>query len=349
MGKYDCIVLQNKIDDCPPVFDDDITSETNVREEVIAVEQSLRDLGFNPYVLAIDRVDKDMIVLLQKVAPKFVFNLCEGLRGKSEMEMYVAGVLELIGLPYTGSSPLTLGLALNKFKVKQLLMASGIPTPRGWIIYPNENIADTVELDAIPFPVIVKPSREDASIGISSESVVYDLAGVQRQIDFIHNRYNQPALVEQYVNGRELNVAVLGHKSPKVLPISEIDFSGLPPEEPRIVSYKAKWDVNSPLFINTVPICPAKLAPRTVARIREVALRVVREIGCRDYARVDMRLDEKNNPLVLEVNPNPDISPTAGLARAAGVAGLSYTDLIEKIIEFAMARSSKELNFAYAS
>ncbi|MBI1745050.1 MAG: ATP-grasp domain-containing protein [Acidobacteria bacterium] len=345
MAKYDCVILHNNIEGYSPVFDDDMVSTNNVRDEVEAVEQALRELRFNPYVMAIDCVDKEALVLLQKIAPKFVFNLCEGLRGNSEMEMYVAGLLELLGIPYTGSSPLTLGLALNKFKVKQLLRAGGIPTPKGWMINPLESI----DLSVIPFPVIVKPSREDASLGINSDSVVYDGLGLQRQIDFIHSRYNQAALVEQYVIGRELNVAVIGHTDPQTLPISEIDFSGLPPEEPRIVSYKAKWDITSPLFIHTVPICPAKLAPRTVSRIRELALNVFREIGCRDYARIDMRLDEKNNPMVLEVNPNPDISPTAGLARAAGVAGLSYTELIGKIIACAVARAANEVKFAYAS
>jgi D-alanine-D-alanine ligase len=345
MGKYDCIVLYNKIEDYPPAFDDRFLSDANVRDEVFAVEEALRELGYNPYLFEIERIDKETMSLIWKLSPKFVFNLCEGLYARSDLEMCVAGLLELLGFAYTGSPPFSLGLALNKNKVKQILMAAGVPTPQHWVI----NEVAEIQSTPVTFPVIVKPSREDASIGICADSVVCDLDQLQRQVEFVLCRYQQPALVEQYIDGRELNVSILGHGEPVVLPISEIDFSNLPPDEPKIVTYKAKWDPSSPQYQGTVPVCPARLGPKTAARVKEIALRAFNEIHCRDYARVDLRMDAKNNPYVLEVNPNPDISPEAGLARSARMAGINYTELIGRIVEFTRSRGTKETRFEYAS
>ncbi len=344
MPKYDCLVLYNKIEESASQ-DEDYFSEASVRDEVYAVEDALRELGFSPGLMAIERVDRELVATLQRLAPRFVFNLCEGLGGRSDMEMCVAGLLELLGLPYTGSPPLALGLALDKFKAKRLLSAARIRTPRYYLFQPG----DSCKNSDVNFPAIVKPVREDASLGVTSSSVVKNASQLQRQVDYIHSYYSQPALVEEYIDGRELNVALLGGSSPQVLPISEIDFSGLPENEPRIVSYQAKWVPLSPLYQNTVPVCPAALEPRLEARVAETARRAFLEIGCRDYARVDIRLDARGCSYVLEVNPNPDISPSAGLARSAQAAGLSYSELIGRIVECALARSGKETKVAYAS
>lgn len=344
MPKYDCLVLYNKIEESTSQ-DEDYFSEASVRDEVYAVEEALHELGFSPGLIAIERVDRELMATLQKLAPRFVFNLCEGLAGRSDMEMCVAGLLELLGLPYTGSPPLALGLALDKFRAKRLLSAARIRTPRCWLFQPG----DVLKNSNVKFPAIVKPVREDASLGVTSSSVVKNAGQLQRQVDYIHSHYSQPALVEEYIDGRELNVALLGGPTPQVLPISEIDFSGLPENEPRIVSYQAKWVPLSPLYQNTVPVCPAALEPRLESRVAETARRAFLEIGCRDYARVDIRLDARGCPYVLEVNPNPDISPSAGLARSAQAAGLSYTELIGRIVECVLARSGKETKVAYAS
>jgi D-alanine-D-alanine ligase len=261
------------------------------------------------------------------------------------MEMYVAGLLELMGIPYTGSKPFALGLALNKFHVKQILRSAGIPTARAYLQYPGQKHSVPRGMN---FPVIVKPSREDASLGINSHSVCRSLEHLEKQIRYIHKAYGQEALVEEYLDGREFNVSVMGHSNPEVLAISEIDFSRLPESEPRIVSYRAKWDEESPLFSATIPICPASLSGRLENRVKDIAIRSYRCIGCRDYARIDLRTDSRGSLRVLEVNPNPDMSPKAGFAKAARTAGYSYSEMIRRICEAAMERGVNASAAIYA-
>lgn len=346
MESYDCIVLYNTAyasdrADC----EEKANPAYVIREDVGAVEESLRELGFRPYVFSVERFSKDLIRVLFDLSPKFVFNLCEEIDGNSELEMYVAGLLELMEIPYTGSKPFVLGLALNKFHVKQILRSAGIPTPRGYLRYPGQK-------SPVPrgmcVPVIVKPSREDASLGINSHSVCSTADQIEKQIKYIHNVYEQEALVEAYLEGREFNVSIMGQKAPEVLAISEIDFSGLPEGEPKIVSYRAKWDEESPLFSATIPVCPADLSKRLENRINDLAIRSYQCIGCRDHARVDMRTDSRGSLYVLEVNPNPDISPEAGFARAARAAGYSYSDMIQRISEAAMERGTNVAAAVYA-
>ncbi len=346
MEQYDCVVLYNsanvsKKEECK----EEIYLSNILREEVVAIEESLKEGGFKPYVFAVDNFSKDLIHTLLDISPKFVFNLCEEINGKCELEMCVAGILELLGMPYTGSDPFALGLALNKFHVKQILRSAAIPTAKGFICYPGRR-------SAIPrgmrFPMFVKPSRQDASLGINSNSVCYTAEQLQEQISYIHSAYEQEALVEEFLEGREFNVSVIGDQNPEVLAISEIDFAGLPDGEPKIVSYRAKWDEDSPMYQFTVPICPADLPKRLENRIKSIAIRSSQCIGCRDYARVDMRSDSRGNIYVLEVNPNPDISPKAGFARAARSAGFTYSEMILRISEAAMERGAQVAAAVYA-
>jgi D-alanine-D-alanine ligase len=345
MGRYDCVVLYNAANISEiEGSQEKMYPSTILREEVGAIEESLRASGYSPYVMSVDHFSKELINALVKLAPKFVFNLCEEINGNAELEMSVAGMLELMNVPYTGSGPFALGLALKKFYVKQILKAAGIPVAKGYLHHPGRRPAPR----SIRFPVIVKPAHEDASLGINSNSVCHDLAHLERQVDYIHTVYQQEALVEEYLDGREFNVSIMGDREPRVLAISEIDFSGMPEGEPRIVSFRAKWDEESPLFNNTVPICPAPVSKRMERRIKEIALRSYTCIGCRDYARIDMRSDHKGNLYVLEVNPNPDISPKAGFARAARVAGHSYSEMIIQICQAAMERGAKVAANVYA-
>jgi D-alanine-D-alanine ligase len=346
MGSHDCIVLYNAAfvsdrADC----EEKINPAYIIREDVGAVEESLRELGFHPYVFSVDRFSKDLVQVLLDVSPKFVFNLCEEIDGNSELEMYAAGLLELMEIPYTGSKPFALGLALNKFHVKQILRSAGIPAPRGYLRFPERKSRAP---RGMRLPVIVKPGREDASLGINSHSVCRTADQIEKQIQYVHSVYEQEALVEEYLEGREFNVSIMGQDNPEVLAISEIDFSGLPEGEPKIVSYRAKWDEGSPLFSATIPICPANLAKRLENRIHYIAIRSYQCIGCRDYARIDMRTDSRGNLYVLEVNPNPDISPEAGFARAVRAAGYSYSEMIQRISEAAMARGANVAPTVYA-
>jgi D-alanine-D-alanine ligase len=344
MGRHDCLILYNAANISEVEGSQEkVYPSTILREEVGAIEESLRESGFSPYVLSVDHFSRELVQTILKVSPKFIFNLCEEINGRSELEMSVAGLLELIGIPYTGSGPFALGLALNKFYVKQILRAASLPAARGYLHPPGKKVRCRLRL-----PVIVKPVHEDASLGINAGSVCHDLAHLERQVCYIHDVYKQDALVEEYLDGREFNVSIMGDRDPEVLAISEIDFSTMPEGEPRIVSYRAKWDEGSAVYIGTVPICPAEIPRRFENRIRDIALRSYKSVGCRDYGRVDMRSDSRGNIYVLEVNPNPDISPKAGFARAAGVAGFSYAEMVVRIVQFAMERGTKVAATVYA-
>jgi D-alanine-D-alanine ligase len=346
MGRPDCIILYNTARTQElPHSEEKLYPSNLIREEIGAIEESLRELGHSPYALAVDHFSKELVLTLTRMAPRFIFNLCEEINGDCELEMCVAGLLDLMGIPYTGAGPLALGLALNKFRVKHMLRAAGIPVPRGYLCA----VGQRLKMRALRrFPVIVKPVHEDASLGINANSVCRDLTQLEHQIAYIHDVYHQDALVEEYLDGREFNVSILGEHNARVLAISEIDFSRMPDGEPRIVCYRAKWDEDSEVFRNTVPVCPATIPARMEKRIKDMALRSSKVIGCRDYTRIDMRTDAGGNPYVLEVNPNPDLSPRAGYVRAARAAGMTYTDLISRITQSALERSCKVPTTAYA-
>ncbi len=344
MGRYDCAILYNAANISEVEGSQEkIYPSTILRTEVTAIEESLREAGFSPYVLSVDHFSKELVQTLTRLGPRFIFNLCEEINGRTELEMCVAGLLEMMNIPFTGSGPIALGLALNKYHAKQILRAAGIPCAKGYLHHPGQKRVPR----GVRFPVIAKPVHEDASLGINAGSVCHDSAHLEHQVAYVHNVYQQAALVEEFLDGREFNVSIMG-SDPQVLAISEIDFHGLPEGEPKIVSYRAKWDEESPVFGGTVPICPANLAKRLEKRIKEIALRSYKCIGCRDYARVDMRTDARGNPFVLEVNPNPDISPKAGFARAARVAGYSYTGMVARISQSALERGAKAAATIYA-
>ena len=312
-------------------------SEVGVIEEREQVEKALKDSGSRTSLFNMNGDIKRLIAFIEEKQPDMIFNLCESVGNESTHEMHVAGLYELMGIPYTGASAFGLGTCLNKVRTKEILMANGIPTAR----YAMFKSSYEINLDDfnLKFPLIVKPSHEDASIGIDNGSVVESVAALRKRIRFIIQQHDQPALVEEYIEGRELNVGILGNKRPIVLPISEIDFSGLPSDLPKIVTYNAKWMEGTPEYAGTVGKCPADIPKETEQRAKEIALRCFRLMGTRDYARVDMRLDKQGNLFVLEVNPNPDISDNAGFARSARAYGLSFNDVISRIVEYAWERT----------
>jgi D-alanine-D-alanine ligase len=217
------------------------------------------------------------------------------------------------------------------------LSFNGIQTPSHQIFHNVEDIPNSKLLDE--FPLIVKPSREDASVGIENSSVVYTIDALKKQISKIIREYKQPVLVEQFIEGRELNVAILGNEEPIVLPISEIDFSLLPKNFPKIVTYKAKWVEDSVEYKGTNGKCPADLPLKIQDNVKSIAMRAFSIMNCRDYARVDIRLTSNGTPYVLEINPNPDISIDSGFARSARTFGLEYPQMICKITEVALKRA----------
>ena len=312
-------------------------SEIGVLEEMEDIKEALLSLGYKPTIFNVDSDVLRLIDFLRTEKPDLIFNIVECLQNEAIHEMNVAAMYELFKIPYTGAGPLTLGLALNKPRVKELLSYHGIRTPRFQVF----GLLDRIVLNPdISYPLIVKPSREDASVGIEDASVVYTLNDLRKRVRFIHQEFEEPALVEEYIDGRELNAAVIGNKKPAVLPISEIDFSGLTNSMHKIVTYAAKWLQGTVEYDGTKGVCPAPLCPKMEALVKETALKCYQIIGCRDYARVDFRLTDKGELYVLEVNPNPDISDDAGFARSARAAALTFPQLINKIVESALERSS---------
>jgi len=271
---------------------------------------------------------------LKAERPDVVFNLADdGIREDPLLEPHVAAIFDILNIPYTGNNYFTLALCQNKARTKEILTFNGILTPKFQVF----TAANRKVNSDLKFPLIVKPIREDGSVGIKERSVVNDEEQLKEQVGHILDVYEQEALVEEFIDGREFNVAVIGNKKLLVLPIAEIDFSGMPSNMPRIVSYRAKWVKQSTAFKKTPVICPAKIDEKLVKFIEETVKKCYKIFGCRGYARVDFRYDEKTNQLyVLEVNPNPDISSDAGTARAAAAAGLSYTDLVLKLLDLAM-------------
>jgi D-alanine-D-alanine ligase len=305
-------------------------------EEMEDIKGALESVGYRTSIMNVNGDTFRLLDYLRSERPDVIFNLVECVENEALQEMHVAGVYELLKIPYTGAGPFALGTALNKPRVKEILGFHGILTPRFQVFGLTEKITPREEMC---FPLIVKPSREDASVGISDASVVYSLGDLRKRVRFIHQEFDQPALVEEYIRGRELNVAIIGNTRPTVLPISEIDFSGLHEGMEKIVSYAAKWMEGTVAFEGTKGVCPAKLPHDVEARMRETALRCYRLIGCRDYARVDFRLSEEGVPYVLEVNPNPDISDDAGFARSAKAAGMSFNQVVTRIVELALERA----------
>ncbi len=319
----------------------DIFGPKSVLLRLQAVKDALQTLGYAAKTL---RMEKDLSPMVGKIlrsGADLIFNLCEEFHGQTRMEMNVAALLELLYIPFTGSSALVLGLSQDKGKTKFILAHHGIPTPPFVIWPPGEKVSTS----RLRKPLFVKPLREDASLGIGNDAIARNAFSLRSNVDRIHRLHHQPALVEEYIEGRELNVSILGNEAPQVLPISEIDFSTLPKGLPKICGYAAKWVENSPEFHHTIPLCPASLPLKLEKRVREVALQAYRAMECRDYGRVDIRLSPEGTPYVLEVNANPDISPDAGMTRSAKAAGLAYPEMIGRIAElaWARARSSKFL------
>ncbi len=319
-------------EDARPDVDPAWAARAQVGEVAASLAQALGEAGHEALLLP---VDGDLAALrgrLAEVEPDCAFNLCESLAGDARLESAVPLLLELLGVPFTGSPPEVLSLALRKDRVKQRLEAAGIPTPAGRVLAGPGDSCD------LPYPLIVKPVREDGSVGIWRTSVVHDASELARAVEAVVTTLRQPCLVEQFIDGRELNVALLGHPTPRVLPLSEIDFGALPEDAPRIVSYDAKWTTGSADDLGTVPVLHPQLPNAIAARVRRAAADAFRAVGVRDYGRVDVRLAVTGVPYVVDVNPNCDLSSGAGMARAAAAVGIDYGALAGLLVRYALRR-----------
>ncbi|MBI4283671.1 MAG: ATP-grasp domain-containing protein [Chloroflexi bacterium] len=301
-----------------------------VLEAVTAVRRSLLKLGYQVTPIPLTLPDDADVGKLRSLKVDLVFNLFEGFAGYPESEALVPEDLAEQGIPYTGCSAIAIRRALDKAEVKVILKAAGIPTPDFQLLNPQ-----TLPMFRLSYPCIVKPASEDASHGISEASVVDTAAMLAKQVELVSSSYGGDALVEEFIDGREFNATVLGNSQPTVLPVSEIVYL-LPPGMPRILTFAAKWQPDSLYFQGTKVVCPAEMSTGEGEHIAATALAAFRLLGCRGYARVDMRRDKEGRLNVIEMNPNPDISPGSGAVRQAAAAGMTYTQFIEKIVQLAL-------------
>ena len=308
-------------------------SESGFSKEISSISKSLLEYFSDVKTFAIDGNVERSISKINRYSPDVILNFVESVDGISTYEYCIAGLFELLKVEFTGNQPLCLGNCLNKQRAKDILRANNINTPQAMVIDKSGNISE--KTFTLKFPVILKLLTEDASIGISELSVVKNFKDLKDHVNFLVSTYKQSIIAEEYIDGRELNVAILGNRA---LPISEIEFQGLPEGLPKIVTYDGKWIADSVYYENTKPKCPTDLDARTKKRIETAALQAFDALGCRDYARIDIRLDENGIPFVIEINPNPDISSDSGFARAANADGMSHSDLLYTITKFALSR-----------
>jgi D-alanine-D-alanine ligase len=308
-------------------------AELSLKEEIDVVEGSLRSLGYEFRTIAIQNDTPVLAVanIISGLQPDCVFNLVEAIRGDYSQEMNIPALLDLMNVPYTGSNALTLGLCQDKAKSKAVLRMNGIMTPL-FKVFEEVSPMTTMSL----FPVIVKPVHEDGSLGINKDSVVGDNAGLQEAVYKILTGYKQPAIAEEYIDGREFGIGVINYNGgPQAFPASEIVFDGYPEGTPKIVSYDAKWRGDSVEYKNSLPHCPADVDPRLEQRMRAVGLKAFKLFGCRGYGRVDLRVKD-NFIYVIEVNPNSDIAPGSGIHTVLKAAGVDYPTFVKNIIEGAL-------------
>jgi len=319
--------------------DPEFASRADVENAARDIARALESRGHAVETLAVppDPIDAVGVVAdIVKRAPDLVFNLCESLGGDSRHEIVLPSLFELAGVRYTGSGPLALGTALRKDRTKALLRALAVPTPRAAV-----SLDGTLPAALPPLPCIVKPAREDASTGIWLRSVVKTPRELAARVTEVHARYQQPVLVEQFIDGRELYVSLLGNgASLTALPMHEVDFSKMPPGAPHIVTYDGKWVPTSQEYKGTTSV-RAEVTAEVAARCAAAARAAFAALELSDYARVDLRLAADGTPYVIDVNPNCDLSDGAGVCRAASFGGLSYPDLIERVVAAAMSRYGK--------
>jgi D-alanine-D-alanine ligase len=305
---------------------------------------ALTGLGHTVTPVMVDRdaheVDR-VAASIKQLAPDLVFNIAESFHGKSALESNVAGFLNLLDCRYTGSSPAGLLLAGDKSLTKKVLRFHEIQTPEFATLY--RGAVDWA--GDLQFPVIVKPPQEDASLGISSASVVREIKDLFDRIAELQLEYQQPVLVEQFIEGREFYVGVLGNVNAEALPILEMDFTGFPADKPKIASWEAKWgddgDEKGAEFEGTRSIFPTNLDSELVERMQQVALDAFHALRLRDYGRIDMRVTDAGEIYVIEVNPNCYLERESEFSRATRQHGLTYEAAIGRIVDLALARYSR--------
>jgi D-alanine-D-alanine ligase len=290
------------------------------------------------YAVTMIEANVDAYQKLLENRPFFAFNIAEGLFGVSR-EAHMPAILEMLQIPYLGSDPLTLSVCLHKARAKEILSHYRIPTAPFSVIRSMEEFEDA----RVKFPAIVKPLHEGSSKGVYNSCVVRNTEELEREVRIVLTTYGQPAIVEEFLSGREFTVALLGNGDDvRTLPIVEIKFDALPPGVNPIYSYEAKWiwdTTEKPLEIFQ---CPADLDRELKNDIESICKDAYRVLNCRDWSRIDVRLDADGKPHILEINPLPGILPkpedNSCFPKAARAVGMSYNQLINDVLDIAMER-----------
>lgn len=312
----------------------DATSEADVVRSAAAVVQALESTGFRAEPFPAAPPVADFLHTLDAHRPDLIFNLVEAFAGRTKWATHLTAALELLGRPCTGSPVESFVICQSKERTKALLRGRGLPTAPAVLIGTADPIPDL----GGRWPVLVKPDEEDGSLGIDQGSVVGDLPALTARVEVLRALYTGGVLVEQYLPGPEFNVGVVAFAEPRALPVAQAVFpEGLWP----ILTFAGKWHEDSIEYRDGKVLCPAPVEPELGARLAALAEDAFRAAACCDYGRVDLRLDSRGEPMILEVNSNPDLSPGAGLARAAGVAGYRYEEFIAAIARQALARAGR--------
>ena len=313
---------------------EDFYAEFDEAETVDSIAHALEKSEYDVTKIEADENAYDQLINLK---PNIVFNIAEGLYGESR-ESQIPAMLEMLRIPYTGSGPLTLAISLNKSLTHQLLLVNGVSTPP-FHVFTNANEVTNRTLE---FPLVVKPLAEGSGKGIRSSSLVKDQQSLKRQVAWVIQTYNQPAIVEQFLSGREFTVGLLGNDEPIVLPIVEITFNNLPRGSSSLYSYEAKWIWDVPEKPLNLFKCPADIPEKLESEITRVAVKTFKVLNCRDVCRIDLRLDDNGQPNVLDVNPLPGMIPNPDahscLPEAALAAGYTYDQLVCTILNQALKR-----------
>jgi len=301
--------------------------EKHDREEIF---EALEKLGHEPTYMVLDGEDKTLMALARHETDLF-FNLVESYAGDDTMEMHVAAYLDLLGRHYTGAGPQGLYLAQDKSVAKKLFQFYGIRTPYFATCYQGK----LDHSQDISFPLIIKPISEDGSLGIDKGAVVGSVKELMERIHYVQEEFNSPALIEEFIEGREIYAGVMGNQNPEVLPLVELDLSKLPEGMPKVAGMEVKWEKDSEAYKVTKSAPVEDLDEETQELLGTTALNTYRILKLRDYGRIDMRLTEKGEVYVIEANPNPWLSSNSEFFMAAKKSGRSYADMIEQIIQLA--------------
>jgi D-alanine-D-alanine ligase len=307
-------------------------SEHEVVDTARFIGQALEEAGYQVEQLGISSNPERLLAELRDRQPDVVFNLFEGSPEDGATEAYVGGLLEWLRIPFTGCPSSAMSIARCKHRTKQLLKGAGLSTPK-FLVLENGECGES----ELRWPRIVKPATRDASEGLDQGSVVRDQAALEKRVLYLLEHYGPPVLIEEFIDGREFNVALAELPELQALPASEIEFHIRSEDYWPILTYDAKWKACSQEFELTPPVCPARISPKLAERLEDLARRAFHLLGCRGYARVDFRVNRLGKPYILEVNPNPDLHPTAGFLRCLETAGVQLAEFARYMVQGALS------------